>query len=549
MRTAPQRAALVGAVIAAIVTLPGLGIGTLWDNSETAYGEVAREVLLYHDAVVLHFNGAPWFIQPPLYFWLAALSAKLLGAGTLAMRLPSALATIALAALTGYATCRVAGLRTACYATLILSTSVMQAIVGRLAIMDALLDLCVAAAIFGFFGSLQPEDWRLSIERRRTAAWYWAWVAMAFGVLAKGPVAVVIPAMVIVAWILWEARDGRVLAFPGWRAWLGALLLFVAITAPWFALLQSRVGGVGIAELLWHYSFGRYVGTIEGQAGPVWYYLPALILGFFPWIAFLPAAFGRAVRDALNDRDAALVRLALLWAVLPFLFFSFAQTKLPNYIALELPALAILVALWFERVSLGEERRAAIVSGLVVPVALGVVAGAVVSFSSHMQFTDALAAIARDVRVLGIVMGAGALIAFLLLLRVSWAVRAPYALAAATVTSLLLIALVVEPQVEPFKPMPQIAAIIERERRPGDAVVIQSVAGANALLFYTEPKIEMLPPPDDPQHALCSAPRVFYVAPRDGATPEPSNGRTRRLITVSGKDGLFLYEGTPCVTF
>jgi 4-amino-4-deoxy-L-arabinose transferase-like glycosyltransferase len=369
---------------------------------------------------------------------------------------------------------------------------------------------------------------------------------MGCGVLAKGPVAVVIPALVIVAWVLWEARDGRMVVFPGPRAWLGGVVLFCAIVTPWFVLLQQRVGGTGIAELIGHYSIGRYVGTIEGQTGPVWYYVPALILGFFPWIAFLPAAFVHAVRAALYDRDAALVRLAFLWSVLPFVFFSFAQTKLPNYIALELPALAILVALWFDRVSVGAYRRAAIASALIVPLALGSVALAMILFSSAQRFDAVLGAIVGDVRILGIVMGAGALMTFVSVLRPSSAPRAPYWLASATVVTLLLIALVVEPHVEPFKPIPQIAATIARERRPGDAVVIQGVAGANALLFYTEPKIEMLPPPDNAERALCSAPRVFYVGPRDGATPEPSGGRTRRLVTVAGKDGLFLYEGAPC---
>ena len=72
MRSVPARAALLGAFLAALVTLPGLGTGTLWDNSETAYGEVAREILLTHDWVVMHLNAAPWFVQPPLYFWIAA---------------------------------------------------------------------------------------------------------------------------------------------------------------------------------------------------------------------------------------------------------------------------------------------------------------------------------------------------------------------------------------------------------------------------------------------------------------------------------------------
>src|SRR5665213_768609 len=91
----PARAAIAGAVIAALITLPGLGDGTLWDNSETAYGEVAREILLTRDWLVMHHNGQPWYIQPPLYFWIAAIFAKIFGVTTFALRLPAALSTIA----------------------------------------------------------------------------------------------------------------------------------------------------------------------------------------------------------------------------------------------------------------------------------------------------------------------------------------------------------------------------------------------------------------------------------------------------------------------
>src|ERR1700677_3535619 len=94
----PARAAFVGALIAALITLPGLGIGTLWDNSETAYGEVAREILLSHDAIVMHLNGAPWFVRPPPFFWPSALSAHLFGGTSLAYRLPSALAGVLMSA-------------------------------------------------------------------------------------------------------------------------------------------------------------------------------------------------------------------------------------------------------------------------------------------------------------------------------------------------------------------------------------------------------------------------------------------------------------------
>src|SRR5579872_7048275 len=147
----PLRTALIGCFIAALATLPGLGTGTLWDNSETAYGEVAREILLTHDWVVMHLNLTPWFVQPPLYFWIAAVFAKVFGVGSFALRLPSALATVAMGATIGYATAKLAGSRVGMYGAIVLSTSLMQAIIGRMAIMDALLDLAVAVGILALF--------------------------------------------------------------------------------------------------------------------------------------------------------------------------------------------------------------------------------------------------------------------------------------------------------------------------------------------------------------------------------------------------------------
>src|SRR5579864_4905324 len=193
----PLRAGLIVAGIAALMTIPGLGSGTLWDNSETAYGEVAREILLTHDWVVMHLNGLPWFVQPPLYFWIAALLAKALGATSFAMRLPSAVATIVMGGFTAYAVARQAGTRAGLYAGVVLSTCLMQAIVGRLAIMDALLDLCVAFTIFWWFRALQTG---------RDRYFVFGWIALAFGFLAKGPVAPVVCVLVIVPYYVWERR-------------------------------------------------------------------------------------------------------------------------------------------------------------------------------------------------------------------------------------------------------------------------------------------------------------------------------------------------------
>jgi 4-amino-4-deoxy-L-arabinose transferase-like glycosyltransferase len=474
---------LVGAVFAALVTLPGLGIGTLWDNSETAYGEVAREIVLTHDWVVLHLNGQPWFVQPPLYFWIAALLAKLLGVVPLALRLPSALATIAMGGAVGYATARIAGSRAGMIAAIVLSTSLMQAIVGRLAIMDALLDFAVAAAILWGYRALEPSG----TPRRRAVALTCGALALGIGTLAKGPVAPVITLLVLGVWVLWEGRRGR-MAWPSWRTFTVALLAYLVVTLPWFVALAVRVGPGAIGQLIGHYTIGRYTGVIENQPGPVWYYIPVVILGFFPWIAFLPAGLRAAWREA-RSADGAFARLALVWAVVPFVFFSFASTKLPNYVALLVPALAIVVALWFERVAAGAERRLAIASAASVPVFIGCVAIAATLFARTNHLDVDAAAVGPQLLFLGLAMLAGSLLTVATIARSATVAWSPYVLALTSGALVWFIAFVAEPAAEQLKPIPPIAAAIDAHALQGDLVADRGVSGENGLIFYTAPPV------------------------------------------------------------
>ncbi|HMD02049.1 MAG TPA: glycosyltransferase family 39 protein, partial [Candidatus Baltobacteraceae bacterium] len=425
--SAAWRAALIGGAVAAVATLPGLGIGTLWDNSETTYGEVAREVLLYHDPVVLHLNGDPWFIQPPLYFWIAALFAKVLGLSEFALRLPSALATIAMSGAVAYVVARLVSLRAAILSAVVLSTSLMQAVVGRLAIMDALLDLTVALAILAWFATLRNGDAR---------AWYGGWAALGLGALAKGPVAPVVAALVIGVWALWETRTGRRLVWPSPAAWAGGVALFAAIVAPWTIALVHTAGLPAIAELVGHYTFGRYVNVIENQPGPIWYYVPVVVLGFFPWFAYLVPASLYATREARNGHGG-LARLALVWAIIPFVFFSFAQTKLPNYIALEFPALAILVGVWFDDIVASGNRRAALLWTAVVPIGLVAVGIAIWAFSNDNRLSHDLQALRVGLLELGICVLLGSLLCFALLTSRRYAWLGPFALGATSLAVML----------------------------------------------------------------------------------------------------------------
>ena len=545
----PARVAIAGALVAAILTLPGLGTGTLWDNSETAYGEVAREILLAHDAVVMHLNASPWFVQPPLYFWIAALLGKLLGTTAFALRLPSALATIAMAAITGYTVTRAAGERTGLYATVILSTGLMQAIVGRLAIMDALLDLCVTLALFWWWRGLQSGAARYFL---------FGCAAVAFGFLAKGPVAPVVAALVIIPFYVWERRAGRPVFAPSPAAWAAGAGIFALIALPWLLLLVQRTGAAAVVQLIGHYTFGRYTGTIENQAGPFWYYVPVLILGFFPWAAFLPAALAYGVNQmrgrSVDDGHRSLTALALCWSVVPFVFFSFARTKLPNYIALELPGVAVLVALYFDSIVRRYRRRSLMISAATIPATIVLLGVAIALFSKQNRLTAGVHDLAGDLLAVGIVIFVGSVVTTLLFLSERTAQRAPVVLAGSALLGTLVLALVALPQAEQFKPIPRLSAIVNRQVRAGDVVAIQGVPGGNALTFYTRPPVVTLAAAGDPrplhealpQNVICRATRAFVVTSKRRPPFDPSYGRNRRLLAVDDNDALYLYEGPRC---
>ncbi len=509
-----------------------------------------------HDWIVMHLNGAPWYVQPPLYFWIAAIFGKVWGISEWSLRLPSALATIAMAAAVGYVVARVASGRAAILAATILSTALMQAVLGRLAIMDALLDLAVTLAILAWFRALRSGDGRW---------WYGGWVALAAGTLTKGPVALAMTLLVIVPWALWTWRSGRALTVPPARRWAIGFGLFAVLLLPWGAALYRAAGPAAFNELILHYTVGRYLGTIENQSGPLWYYVPVVILGFFPWFAFLVPASVQAWRDARAARhrspvpsrdDGSVARLALVWAIVPFVFFSLAKTKLPNYIALELPALAVLVALWFDCVADRADRRSALAWTAVVPVTIFAIAFAIWAFSHDNRLTADLQQIRTDFLALGFVMLFGSIACFVLLLRRASAWLGPYALSAASAVVVLIIGVLGEPLVERFKPIPPLAAAIERARRPGDAVAIQGVSGGNALVFYTQPRVATLDRPgdaaadaaNDPRRTICQASRAFVITSKKRPTPDPTYGRARKEIARSNNDILYLYQGPRCTT-
>ncbi len=173
------------------------------------------------------------------------------------------------------------------------------------------------------------------------------------------------------------------------------------------------------------------------------------------------------------------------------------------------------------------------------------------AFSHANRLTADLQAIRLDFIALGCVILLGSIGCFGLLLDAALCVVGPFALAASSVLVMLIIAVFGEPIVERFKPIPTLAAVIERDRRPGDVVAIQGVSGGNALLFYTRPRIAKLADPQDadpgvdvdPRSTICGAPRAFVVTSKKRPSADPTYGRHRRIVGAANNDVLFLYDG------
>ncbi|PYO77436.1 MAG: hypothetical protein DMD67_06585, partial [Gemmatimonadetes bacterium] len=191
---------------------------------------------------------------------------------------------------------------------------------ARTAIFDSTLTLCTTGAMLWFWD-----------ERPVTA-----WGALAIGALTKGPIALAIPLLTLVAHALLIGTP--VLRLFPWRG----LATFVAIVLPWFIAVAIR-----------HPDFPHYVfvrETLERmttrsfhRTAPFWYYVPILPLAAYPWIvpALGRVKHWRAAWDARRDPPAREALLLTCWVIVPLLFLSLNQSKLPQYVLPLVPAFAL----------------------------------------------------------------------------------------------------------------------------------------------------------------------------------------------------------------
>lgn len=348
-------AALVG--VCWLAFFHGLGDLGLMDKTEALFVEVGHQMLESGDWVTPVWNGTTFFDYPVWGYWMVALSFKVFGVTAFAARLPVAVAASVVVLATFALLWRLAPLELAERERLgcgLLGASVLAttpAWIGwaRSSTTDMFLSSAITLALYGFaLVELAPR-----LERERPWEGPLGRIVMALfagiAVLAKGPVGLLLPGLVIVVFL---ALRGGLSRWLRPAPLLAMALLFLGVTAPWYAAAAKVNGMAFIGGFLGFSNLQRFTTVLYSHPGPPWFYLPWVLILVLPWSLFLPLAIARTrFWNVASWRQAsgseALPQFLLVWLVVIVAFFSAAATKLPGYVLPAMPAAALLAAQLF----------------------------------------------------------------------------------------------------------------------------------------------------------------------------------------------------------
>jgi 4-amino-4-deoxy-L-arabinose transferase-like glycosyltransferase len=510
------------------------GVGLI-DETEPLFAEAARQMTVTGDWITPYFNGETRFDKPPLVYWLMAIAYKTVGVNEWSVRFPSALAITGLTAIgfytlhrfgfprplnpqildaeegqmaiRPYSTPDSGQMAIRPYSPLVWSALIGSAAIAlnpqtflwsRTGVSDMLLNGCIGVALLAFFcGYAQPD------RPKPQARWYLTvYIFSALAVLTKGPVGIVLPGLVIIAFSIYM---GNVRVLLREMRLIRGGVIFLLITLPWYILVTLFNGQTYIDSFFGYHNIERFTSVVNNHSAPWYFYFLVVPIAFLPWSAHLPIAMARLRFWRVQDwrqqpRSRQLGMFALIWFAVIFGFFTIAVTKLPSYTIPLLPAAGILVGLfWSDQLTQPRTSKAAWISH-VVNILLFVALAFAAWYSPNWLGDDPempnLADRIRQSNVMitsAIVWGMAAIVGVILLLRRQanwlWSVNL-IGLAAFILIGLLPAGMIVD--AERHLPLRQLSETIVEIQQPNEPIVMVGFSKPS-IVFYMQRPVIFLP--------------------------------------------------------
>ncbi len=531
-----------------------LGSTGLIDETEPLFAEASRQMVVTGDWITPSFNEAPRFDKPPLIYWCQAIAFQIFGINEFAVRLPSALAGLALTSLCFYTLryfggwswnwgmgygewgigqsdrdrqdvpngdATVQGTPTsnspmqqwqlwlvASLGAAMVALHPLTLFFGRTGYSDMLLSACFGGALLTFF-----LGYAQSGQRTVQTRWYLAfYILIALAVLTKGPVGIVLPGLIIGSFLLYLGRVREVLREM--RLVRGALIV-LALSVPWFILVTLQNGEDYIDSFFGYHNFERFTSVVNEHQGPPYFHVLVMLVGFAPWSIALPAAIAqvnvfRRRKWQQAPRNAHLGLFALFWFLIVLSFFTVAATKYFSYTLPLMPAAAILVALWWSKQIVSAKISPKRQSGLTITSLLSILlflALAFVTFYCPQWLGDdpSMPNLGLRIseaglsRVGAIIWGISAIVGAILLLRRQahwlWGVKF-----LGFVAFLMFVIMPASAIIDTERQLPlrQIAqSVVQVENRGEEVVMITEGFEKPSLVFYTQQPITFLHEPSE----------------------------------------------------
>ncbi len=301
---------------------------SIYSLDEAKNATCAKEMIQRGDYIVPTFNYELRTDKPPMHYYFMILAYKLFGFSEFSARFFSSVFGLLTLILTFWFSYKTLGYKTAIFSSVVLISSLHTALQFHMAVPDPYLIFYLNGVFFSFY---------IWFKERKDIYLYAMYIFMGLGVLTKGPVAVVLPSVIVVLFLIYT-HSFDLKTIKDLKPVKG-ILITTLVAIPWYIAVGLKTDWVWVHEFIFKHNINRFSSPMEGHGGFFAVTLLFVFFGLLPFSVFIIQSFLNVWKNKHKD---VLVYMTII-AVTYVGFFSISGTKLPNYTTPAYPALAVIL--------------------------------------------------------------------------------------------------------------------------------------------------------------------------------------------------------------